>query len=196
MVRPLVAVGVAAIAVGFVAAVDRGVAAAVDPSAVMVTLVGALGVLQGVRYANGRRNRQRHAASPGEPERRRPATVPGAALDERIARATEGVRSGRRARREVSDRIRALAVATVARARSVPAETAAELVESGEWTDDPTAAAFLSRSASYPVRVRLRAMVSGSSRFALGLRAATEALVRVEAGESSEAERRSAGEEP
>lgn len=75
--RPLALVGVAAVAVGFVAVVNRSIAAAIDPSTVVVTLIGALAVVQGVRYANERRGRDRRAADPGEPERRAPATVPG-----------------------------------------------------------------------------------------------------------------------
>lgn len=181
--RPLVAVGVAAVAVGFVAAVDRGVASALDPSTTVVTLVGALGVVQGVRYANARRDRERRAADPGDPERRAPATVPGADLDERVARATGSALRGHRARRELRDRVRELAVATVARDRNVSTEAAAELVETGEWTDDATAAAFLSLGSSYPVRIRLRAALSGRSRYGFGLRAAVDAIGRLEGDE-------------
>lgn len=193
MVRPLVAVGVAAVAVGFVAAVDRGVAAALDPSATVVTLIGALGAVQGLRYANARRNRTREAAAPGDPERRAPASVPGDDLDERIERATGPALGGHRARREVRDRVRELAVAAVARDRNAPTDAAEDLVETGEWTDDATAAAFLAPRSSYPVRVRVRAMVSGRSRYESGLRAAVDALDRLEDGEpedcESEAER-------
>ena len=184
MARPLVAVGVAAVAVGFVAAVDRGVAAALDPSATVVTLIGALGAVQGLRYANARRNRRREAAAPGAPERRAPASVPGADVDERVERATGPGFGGHRARREVRDRVRELAVATVARGRNVPIETAERLVETGDWTDDPTAAAFLARRSSYPVRVRVRATLSGRSRYEFGLRAAVGALDRPADGEA------------
>jgi len=187
VVRPLVAVGVAAVAVGFLAALDRGVAAALDPSTAIVTLIGAIGVIQGVRYANARRNRLRQAASPGDPERRTPAAVPGADLDERIERATGPGRGGHRARRDVTERIREITIATVARGRNVSVETAGQLVETGDWTDDATAAAFLARRSSYPVRVRLRAILSGRSRYESGLRAVTDALGRIDDGESESA---------
>lgn len=188
MVRPLVAVGVAAVAIGFVAAADRGVAAALDPSAVVVTLIGALGVLQGLRYASARRDRTREAAAPGDPERRRPASVPGTDLDERIERAIGPARSKHRARRDVRDRVRELAVATVARDRNVPADAADRLVETGDWTDDATAAAFLAPRSSYPVRVRLRAMVSGRSRYEFGLRAVVDAIDRLDDEGSGDAD--------
>lgn len=192
--RPLVALGVAAVAVGFVAAVDRGIATALDPSTTVVTLIGALGVLQGVRYANARRNRERAAASPGEPERRAPATVPGADLDERIDRATGPAIGGHRARRRVRDRVREVAVATVARDRNVSVEAAERLVETGEWTDDATAAAFLARPLSYPVQVRLRAVVSGRSRYEFGLQAVVDAVGRLAGGDEG-AERGDGGSE-
>lgn len=196
MVRPLVALGVAAIAVGFVAAVDRGVASALDPSETVVTLIGALGVVQGLRYANSRRRRRREAAAPGDPERRVPAAVPGTGLDERIEQATGPGIGGHRARRRVRERVRDLVVATVAHERNVSVEAAERLVETGDWTSDATAAAFLARSSSYPVRVRLRAMVSGRSRYEFGLRAVVDAIDRAEgsggdrdAGATPEADR-------
>jgi hypothetical protein len=188
VVRPLVALGVAAVAVGFVAVIDRGVAAALDPSTTVVTLIGALGVAQGLRYANARRNRRRQAADPGDPERRAPASVPGADLDERIERATGPARGGHRTRRQIRDRVRELAVAAVVRGRNVSVETADRLVETGDWTADATAAAFLARRSSYPVRVRIRAVVSGRSRYEFGLRAAVDAIDRLDE-EGSEAER-------
>lgn len=180
--RFLVAVGVAAVAIGFVAAVDRGLAAALDPSTTVVTLIGLFGVVQGIRYANGRRHRERRAADPGEPERRTRASVPGADLDERIARMTATSRGGHRSRRELRERVRAVAVTTAARDRNCSIAEAERTIEAGRWTDDPTAAAFLSGEVSYPVRVQLRATVSGRSPYRFGLRAAIDAIDRLEAG--------------
>lgn len=194
--RFIVAVGVVAVVVGFVAVVDRGVAAALDPSTVVVTLVGLFGLVQGVRYANGRRKRDRRAADPGEPERRVRASVPGAALDERIARLTSVGRGGHRSRRELRRRVREVAVASVARDRNCSDSEAVHAVERGAWTDDPTAAAFLSEAASYPIRVRLRAAVSGRTQYGFGLRAAIDAIDRLEAGgvgSSDGADRKSRG---
>jgi len=162
--RPLALVGVAAVAVGFVAVVNRSIAAAIDPSTVVVTLIGALAVVQGVRYANERRGRDRRAADPGEPERRVPATVPGADLDERIGRMTAASHGGYASRRELRERVRAVAVAAVARDRNCSTAAAERAVEVGTWTDDPTAAAFLASDASYPIGVRLRAGIRGRSR--------------------------------
>jgi len=179
-VRLLVAVGVAAVAVGFVAAVDGGVAAALDPSTVVVTLIGLLGIVQGVRYANGRRQRERRTTDLGEPERRTRAAVPGADLDDRIARMTAGPRGGYRSRSEVRSRIRDVAVAAVARDRNRSSADAEHAVRTGAWTSDPTAAAFLSPERSYPLGVRLRAAATTRSRYEYGLSAAVDAIDRLE----------------
>jgi hypothetical protein len=53
-------------------------------------------------------------------------------------------------------RLRAAAVALVASRRGVDREAAAAVVERGEWTDDPAAAAFLSSSVRAPPSVRWR----------------------------------------
>jgi hypothetical protein len=187
-VRPLAIVGVAAVAVGFVAVVNRGIAAAIDPSTVVVTLVGALAVVQGVRYANERRGRDRRIDDPGEPERRARATVPGADLDDRIARMTSSSIGGYASRRELRERVRTVAVAAVARDRNCPTAAAERAVTAGDWTDDPTAAAFFADGASYPLRVRLRAAVRGRSRYGYGLRAAIDAIGRLDADEDDAGE--------
>ena len=178
--RLLVAVGVAAITVGFVAAVDRGLAAALDLSTAVVTLIGLFGVVQGVRYANGRRNRERRTTDLGAPERRTLASVPGADLDERIARTTTGSRGGYRSRTELRRRIRTVAVAVVARDRNRSSADAERAVRTGAWTTDPTAAAFCSAERSYPLGVRLRAAATSRSRYGYGLRATVEAIERLE----------------
>ena len=178
--RPLVLAGVAAVAVGFAAVANRGIAAAIDPSTVVVTLIGVLAVAQGVRYANERRGRDRRPAAPGEPERRAPATVPGADLDDRIARMTTASPGGYASRRELRERVRTVAVAAVARQRNCSTEAAERAVEEGEWTDDPTAAAFFAGDASYPVRVRIAAALRGRSRYGYGLRAAIDAIDRLD----------------
>lgn len=178
--RPLALVGVAAVGVGFVAVVNRSIAAAIDPSAVVVTLIGALAVVQGARYANERRGRDRRAADLGEPERRAPATVPGADLDERIGRMTAASLGGYASRRDLRERIRTVAVAAVARERNCSTGAADRAVEAGTWTDDRTAAAFFAGDASYPVGVRVRAALRGRSRYGYGLRAAIGAIERLD----------------
>jgi hypothetical protein len=182
-VRVLVALGVAAVAAGFAVLVDRGLAGALDLSSAVVTAVGLLGILQGLRYASERRGRDRRTTDLGEPERRDPATVPGTDLDRRIARATLPGRRGRGAKNTVRSRVRSLAVRAVARGRDLSRDRAEDLVEDGEWTDDRTAAAFLTRSISYPLRVQLRGGLPRRSTFRMGLTAATDGIDRLADGE-------------
>lgn len=180
--RPLVVGGVAAVAVGLLAALDRGIASAISPSSVVVTLLGVLGVVQGVRYANARRDRRRLLTEPGEPERRAPAAVPGADLDERIARVASPAPGGYRDRRNLRDRVHQVAVDAVARDRNCSREAAKTAVDDGTWTDDPTAAAFFDTRSEYPLRVRLSAGVRGRSNYWYGLRAAIDEIERIEGG--------------
>ncbi|VTT87300.1 Vng0222c [Halorubrum sp. DM2] len=180
--RFLVVAGVVAVAVGLLAALDRGVAAAISPTATVVTLIGVLGVVQGIRYANARRDRRRLPTDPGEPERRAPAAVPGADLDERIARVASPGPGGYRDRRDLRGRVRGVAIETVARDRDCPREAAEAAVDDGTWTDDPVAAAFFDARTRYPLRVRLSATVRGRSRYWYGLRAAIDEIDRIESG--------------
>ena len=181
--RPLAALRIAAVAVGFLFAVDRRLASTLDLSWVVVTLIGVLGVLQGVRYASARRDRERRSTDLGEPERRERAAVPGADFDGAVARAASARRRRRRtARDDVRSRVRSAAIRAVARERTCSRERAAELLEEGTWTDDRTAAAFLSRSVGYPIRDRVRGGFPGRSTFRIGVTAAVDALERTTAG--------------
>ena len=180
--RPLAVVGVAAVAVGLLAALNRGIASAISPTSAVVTLIGVLGVVQGVRYANARRDRRRLLTDPGEPERRAPAAVPGSDLDERIARVASPEPGGYRNRRDLRDRVREVAVEAVARDRNCPREAAAAAVDDGTWTDDPAAAAFFDTRSAYPLRLRLSAGIRGRSNYWYGLRAAIDEIERIEGG--------------
>ena len=181
--RPVAIAGVAAVAVGLLAALDRGIAAAISPTSAVVTLLGVLGLVQGVRYANARRDRRRLLTEPGEPERRAPAAVPGPAPDERIAQVASPPPGGYRSRRDLRDRVREATVEVVARDRNCAREAAAEAIDDGTWTDDPAAAAFFDTRTAYPVRVRVVAGVRGRSNYWYGLRAAIDEIERIDGGE-------------
>lgn len=191
--RLLTAVGVAAVLAGFLVLFDRGLAGVLDLSSVAVTLVGVLGVVQGIRYANARRRRDAKSVSLGEPERRARVPVPGDDVDELIDRAAGRGHRRYELRRRLRSRVRDVVVTEVARARNCDPSTAAALVDSGEWTTDATAAAFLADGASYPVGVRVRARFRGPSLYATGLTAAVDAVGTLAAGspgtEASHSER-------
>lgn len=62
------------------------------------------------------------------------------------------------------DRLRAAAVATVAREEGIGRDSAAELVDRGAWTDDPAAAAFLGEDVTAPLGLRVREALSTTPR--------------------------------
>lgn len=64
----------------------------------------------------------------------------------------------------ISGRLRQAAVVTVARERGVDHDRAAAIVDRGEWTDDPVAAAFLSSTISAPLSIRVREVLSTTPR--------------------------------
>lgn len=78
-------------------------------------------------------------------------TTPGSAVDGRVERAADDGDAD-----PVRASLRASAVRTLARDPEVSTEAASQAVESGTWTDDPLASAFL-RERPAPLRARLRA---------------------------------------
>jgi len=174
------AIGAAAVLAGFLVAFDRGVAGVLDFSYVAVTVVGAFAIVQGLRYANARRGTERRSLDPGEPERRARAVVPGTDFDEDVDRSTGAGRRRYKLRNRLRDRVRTAAIAAVARDRDCARSRATDLVESGEWTDDPIAAAFLAPEVSYPIAHRVRTRLLGRSCFRTGLDAAMDAIERTD----------------
>jgi hypothetical protein len=90
----------------------------------------------------------------------------GAEFDDTLAR-TERMSSTELRRSEapedVRQRLRAAAIAATARREGIDREAAASRVDSGEWTDDPVAAAFLG-SPRAPPAVRWRETLSATPR--------------------------------
>ena len=113
----------------------------------LVVAIGSIGLLVAIPVlASGRDGNLVQADMPAPEE---PVTVPPAGND-----FDETVESwsyrlpfvGRKHRRNVKERLRTTAIETVMRAENCTRKDARRLVESGEWTDDPTAAAYLGDS--------------------------------------------------
>lgn len=181
--RLLTALGVIAVLAGFLVLFVRGLAGTLDLTYVAVTLVGLLGLVQGIRYTAARRGRERNTLVPAEPERRERAAVPGQDVDDRIDRASGGSLRRYELRDRLRSRVRSVAISAIARDRNCSRERASELVETGSWTDDRTAAAFLASDVSYPIRVRLRVRLFGRSRYRIGLSATVDEVGRLEASD-------------
>lgn len=177
-------VGAVALVVGFVALFQRGLAGLFDFSYTVVTLVGALALVQGARYGLARRGLERPEVDLGEPETRYEVEVPGDDVDERLLR-TGGLTHRSTERRErLRGRLREAAVETVAAREGLSTRRAARRIDDGDWTDDPVARAFLSEAHSYPLSVPFRARLSGATTFTFALARAVDAIERVEEGDA------------
>jgi hypothetical protein len=87
-------------------------------------------------------------AAPPDPETIRDAHQPGDELDQYLQ--SWSLSNGRAANEALRERLRTAAVSAMVRTERVPAETARERIDEGEWTDDPVVAAFLSSGRPTP----------------------------------------------
>ena len=176
--RPAIVAGIAAVVLGFVAVLDRGVAGLFDLDYVFVTLVGILAGALGIYFLNLRREDPRELTAFDDPERRYRATVPGDDLDGRIAVLALESRF-RSPRQRIRDRLREAAVGALVAYAGYDRAAAVEAVEDGSWTDDPVAAGFLAENGSYPRRLRIRAFFGRVELSDVGARRCVEAISAV-----------------
>lgn len=115
-------------------------------------------------------------ATPPAPEEVQAAPHLGAEFDDWLAGLDLRARLTGDRHERVRERLRETAVHTVMRAEGCSREEARRRVESGEWTDDPTAAAFLGRESRLPLGTRARAALRGDSGFQYGARETVDAI--------------------
>jgi uncharacterized protein (DUF58 family) len=174
--RLVLALGLAAFAIGL--AVVFG-ALAIDLSQSMVVVVGLLALAIGARVLFSRSNAGARAATP-DPERRTAVPVPG----ETFAEALDAFRTtnvGYTVTGSASG-LRSAAVAVLTRFDGDTEKEAARRLETGSWTDDPVAAAFLSDSIDPPsrsLRDRIASVTGRRTRFHSGVRHAVAAIAAV-----------------
>ncbi|ELY45574.1 DUF58 domain-containing protein [Natronorubrum tibetense] len=147
---------------------------------VFVGLV-ALGIgLVGLSRARGDHH---HAGTP-DPERRTEVPVPGRSLAD-AAEEFRGMKSSVVVdSNRLTAKLKTAAIASLTRFEGLSGEESIRRVEDGTWTDDRTAAAFLSESREFPprsIRERLTGLVSrsGETRYQTGVRHAVAAIVAV-----------------
>lgn len=139
-------------------------------AAVLVVAVVALRGLDGIDQA-----------TMPNPETVQHADYPGVRFDRTVTERTHLLphRHGEEEER-LRDRIRRAAERAVMRRENVPRERANAMVERGEWTDDATAAAFVSDARRPPARTRFLALLSRRSSFQRGARRAAEEVCRLD----------------
>lgn len=182
----LAAVGSAAMAVGLLLAVNPAVGSGVSVSGLvdrlgndylLVVPLGALAVLAVLAVLAARARSGVDQATPPDPERVPTAPHPGSEVD-RLADDGLGLRARLFSDDEerVRERLRTAAVRAVMRSDGCSREEAQQRVDSGEWTDDRTAAEFLAGDASLSWRERVAAALRGESAFQRGLHRAAAAI--------------------
>lgn len=176
--RPTLVAGIAAVSLGFVAILDRGVAGLFDLGYLFVTFVGIIAGAIGVYFLTRRRDTPRELTTFDDPERRYRTAVPGDDLDERIESIAVESRF-RTSRRRTRDRIRDAAIQSLVVHAGYDPAAAREAVDDGTWTDDPVAASFLARGGQYPPGMRVRAFFSQVDLSTVGARRSIEAIAAV-----------------
>lgn len=162
-VRLTSVVGALAVLVGLAIVFARGLASGLTPEWALVVLVGVLAVVQGARFAQGRRRTELQETETADPEKRYDAPTPGDDVEESLAVAGRWSRAGRMRRRQLRERLSAAAVRAVIDEAGCSREEAARRIRSGEWTDDPVAAAFVSSEVGLSTSQRARLLVRARS---------------------------------
>lgn len=164
-VRPASILGAVAVLIGLAVVFARGLASGITPEWALVVLVGALAVLQGLRFAQSRRRTELRETETADPERRYDAPTPGDDVESSLAIAKRWSRAGRAKRQKLRERLTNAAVRAVMDESGCTATEARQRIQRGTWTDDRVAAAFLSPDVTLPTRSRARLLVRSRSPF-------------------------------
>lgn len=166
--------------VGLAIILQPQLATVLGSSATQVTIVGLLALVQGLRVASARRGSRIDGAKTADPEIVESMMTPGRAFDEQLSAVHRAGFSRRRDRQQIRSRLTDLAVEAVVRNENCSRDVASERVESGEWTNDPYAAAFLSGSstADVPWYEHVRNAIHREPRFQRQVRHTVDALAR------------------
>lgn len=158
--RVLILAGIVAGVGGLLLVAYPPLAASLSMSQVLVYGLGGLCLLLVLSAVQRRRSAETQQAETGKPEFTTPLPKPGSNVD-RVLRVVGLDREGEVDTKSLRDRLRELAVRVVSRRREVTREGAEELLESGEWTSDPYAAAYFADDYDLTLRQRLYARHGG-----------------------------------
>ncbi|WP_121821960.1 DUF7269 family protein [Halostella salina] len=136
------AVGILAAVAGFLAMFVPAVAAGIDATQSLVTVIGILALLQGYRVVRARRRTSVREFETPDPETQQPLPTPGDDFDEAIT-ARRGKHWAAR-RHRVATRLEEAAIDAITYAEDCSEAAAHDALEAGTWTDDPVAAALFS----------------------------------------------------
>ncbi|WP_254839306.1 DUF7269 family protein [Natronomonas marina] len=151
--RRLALLGIAAVAVGALTLVERGLAGFFQLDYLFVSAVGVLAVVFGLRYALAGRWATRWTAEIESPEPRYRSTVLGEEVETALG---SGGQLGIGRRAELRRRLRDVAADVLVTYAGYDREGAETAVEEGTWTDDPVAAGYLAEPIDLPRRLQVR----------------------------------------
>ena len=140
----LTTVGILAIGWGLAVVFAPGLAAVVSTGGVFVNLVGILALVQGIRVVQSRRRRDIEGAETGDPETNMTLPTPGREFDEGLRTVHSGSRSQRfQSRKRLRTHLERSLLEAIVQREGCSEDDAQAQIETGDWTDDPYAAAFL-----------------------------------------------------
>lgn len=160
MRRRLAAFGAVAVLVGLFVSFRQEFAGLIPATWVFVLLIAVAAGVQSVTTALSRRRTPIRETDTGDPERRYEAPTPGDDIRETLRYARRSSRRGDRPREQLRERIATVAAAAVADAEDCSESAARERVRTGEWTEDPVAAWFLSDEVRLPPAERARLLAT------------------------------------
>lgn len=153
-----VVAAVAGLAVVSVPSLGRGF----DAGFALVAVAGVAAVVQGLFVAVERYDADRTRADPPVVEDLSDLARPGDSFDDQVARVDTAAEAGHRA--AITERLEAAALNVLAR-EGRSREAARALLETGEWTDDPHAAAFFAAEGDASFESWVRSAVSEETAF-------------------------------
>lgn len=182
MDRRFLVAGIVATIVGAVFFVNAPLAFRFPVTSALVTIAGVTAGLLALVGVSTRLRTGRRRTAPPDPG---PSpTHPGQDLEEALDAVRHGQHVDTAAEREaVFDRLAGVAIQVLERRSGVDADEARRLLGSGEWTDDPEAAAFFEAGPEdeAPLVERLRESFSDDARFARRANRAAAVLDEMEA---------------
>ncbi|WP_435195930.1 DUF7269 family protein [Natronomonas sp. EA1] len=181
--RPLVTLGALAAVGGLAVVVRPSLAGTVSPTYLLVAGLGVFAVLTGVGAARARLESERLRADLPAVEERRTVPAPGAAFDDLLARLSRADgRTAAELRATVRERLETTAVNVLVH-EGHSRERAHAMLETGEWTDDPMAAAFFAEGTTGSLADSVWGAIKGETAFQRHARRVAVALhERLEGG--------------
>lgn len=176
--RVAVGVGIVALAVGLLAIVDPG-AVTFEADWILVSMIGVLFLLQGLRIVQRRRNAELDEAKTPDPELPVPTPAPGEELTETVQQFLGGNRIYYH-RTRLQEGLRQAAVAVLTQYAGYTEEEATRAVENGIWIDDTDVATFLQDGRVDPsLRELLERTVTRESSLERRIRKTSDAIAAV-----------------